>query len=650
MTSAAALNHQGILLAQRGQLSQAIATFKKALKLAPSLSDAYCNLGVTLKQQGKLALAITALQKALALNPNSAFIPYNLGNAYQASHNLSQAKHYYLQSLAIDPTPATHNNLGLVYQAMHEHRQAIKHFRASLELSPQNSETLLNLGTTYLQMQNLKSARHNYLQATSLDSQNPRALHELGYLLYLEGRLDSALEYLQAAIKLDPQNTTMYTDLLLLQMELCNWDEVAKLESLLTHRHLYITPFVSVAAWENNRQNFQAAKAVSQNLADQAAHLGIVFPFSKHRRSTARIRLGYLSSDFRDHATAHLVLDLFKLHDRRLFQVFVYSYGPDDGSSYRRQIMHDSDHFVDLKDFSLVDSAKRIHADKIDILIDLKGHTLNNRLAICALRPAPIQISYLGFPGTLGADFIDYALVDKIVVPSNHAKYYSEILLYLPHTYQITSPKPLSTQKYTRRDFGLPDSSFVFCSFNSSYKIDPVMFAVWMNILRKVPNSILWLMEKHLLTTTNLRAAAKQSGIDPSRLIFASKLERADHLLRHQLADLALDTRIYNGHTTTSDALWAGVPVITLQGKHFASRVAASLLTAAGLPETITHSLKAYKNLAVQLATHPAKLARLKSYLNFHKQTTPLFDTPSFVTHLEKAYTTIWNTYQTNHS
>ncbi len=289
-------------------------------------------------------------------------------------------------------------------------------------------------------------------------------------------------------------------------------------------------------------------------------------------------------------------------------------------------------------------AATKINQSGVDILVDLKGHTRNNRLEICALRPAPVQVTYLGFPGTSGADFLDYILTDRIVTPEDQSPYYSEQFAFLPHCYQINDHKQeISDTPFTRLDFGLPEDSFVFCSFNTNYKIEPVMFDVWMSLLNKVPNSVLWLLKSNELAASNLESEAEARGIDAKRLIFAEKIPKDQHLARYRLADLALDTRIYGGHTTTSDALWAGVPVLTLQGAHFASRVSASILNAVGLSELVTRNLADFQSLAIKLSQNSDELEALKAKLARNRLSEPLFDTPLFVANLESLYRRMWD-------
>jgi len=351
--------------------------------------------------------------------------------------------------------------------------------------------------------------------------------------------------------------------------------------------------------------------------------------------------IGYLSGDFGNHPVGQIIHGLFGAHDRNQFEINCYSYGQDDNSDYQKHIAKTCNKFVDIRGLTHAQAAGRIYSDAVDILIDLAGHTRNNRLPICALRPAPIQISYLGFPGSVGADFFDYLIADKIVVPEAEAAFYTEKLIWMPHAYQVNTPHQISVGANNYSP--LPEHAFVFCSFNQPSKIEPVMFDVWMKLLRQIPQGVLWLSAANPAAEHNLRNEAQNRGVNPNRLIFAQRLpSKADHLARLSLADIVLDTRLYNGHATTSDALWAGVPVISLYGKNFASRVGSSLLTAVGLPELIAKNLQEYEQLALKLAQQPSELAKIRQKLAKNRQNAPLFDTSLFARSLDQIYRAIW--------
>jgi len=355
-----------------------------------------------------------------------------------------------------------------------------------------------------------------------------------------------------------------------------------------------------------------------------------------------KIRIGYLSCDFHDHATSLLLIELFEAHDRERFEVFAYSYGADDGKAMRPRLKKAFEHFIDIQALSTGEAASAIHADGIDILIDLKGYTRNTRTAILGLHPAPLQVNYLGYPGTLGNNLCDYIITDRFLTPPDTASSYSEAFAYLPDSYQPHSRHSEIGLLPQREDVGLPEEGFVFCCFNQAYKINPEIFDVWCQLLSRCPDSVLWLL-KDDMAEGNLRNAAFQRGISPHRLIFAAHTTQLEHLSRLQCADLVLDTLPYNAHTTASDALWAGVPLVTCVGDTFASRVAGSLLHAVGLPELATDSLDSYFNLALALASDPAQLAEVRQRLAHNRLTTPLFDILSYTRHLEGLYEAMWS-------
>jgi predicted O-linked N-acetylglucosamine transferase (SPINDLY family) len=356
------------------------------------------------------------------------------------------------------------------------------------------------------------------------------------------------------------------------------------------------------------------------------------------RRSRSKIRLGYLSADFRAHAVAYVIADVFEKHDRERFEVIGYSFGPEDGSSMRRRLEKAFDRFVELRDTSFLEAARRIAGDEVDVLVDLTGYTQHARTEILALRPAPIQVNYWGYPGTMGARFMDYILVDDFIVPSAQQPFFTEKLVHLPGCYLPASQREISPRTVSRAEYGLPEKGFVYCCFNNNYKITPEMFDVWMGLLQAVPGSVLWLLEGNREAPPNLRREAEARGMPAERLVFAPRTALPDHLARHRVADLFLDTFPYNAHTTASDALWAGCPLVTLAGETFSSRVAGSLLRAIGLPELITTSLEQYRDTALRLARKGDALAELKSRLEANRAKSRLFDAGQFARHLEKAY------------
>jgi predicted O-linked N-acetylglucosamine transferase (SPINDLY family) len=356
-----------------------------------------------------------------------------------------------------------------------------------------------------------------------------------------------------------------------------------------------------------------------------------------------RIRIAYLSADFHDHAVMHLMAGLFEQHDRSQFDVVAVSFGPDPSTDTRARLKDAFERFIDVRHLRDDEIAKLLRDLETDIAIDLKGFTDDARTGIFAFRPAPIQVNYLGYPGTMGAPYIDYIIVDPIVVPHDQRLAYAEKIVYLPHCYQVNDAKRLIAERTpTRSEATLPETGFVFCSFNNNYKITPTMFDVWMRLLRDIDGSVLWLFEGNAAAPVNLRREAANRGVAPERLVFAPKVPLADHLARHRLADLFLDTQPWNAHTTASDALWAGLPLLTCIGTTFAGRVAASLLEAVGLPELVTRTLSEYQTLALQLAGEPSLLAGIKQRLSDNRHVFPLFNTDRSRRHIEAAYSEMY--------
>jgi len=404
-----------------------------------------------------------------------------------------------------------------------------------------------------------------------------------------------------------------------------------------------IFPFILLATAATAEDQLTCASSFSRR-KEQSQQALFKHPLKK---SGDRIKIGYLSPDFRNHALGHLIVELFERHDRTRFSITGYSYGPDDGSLLRKRLFKAFDNVVDMRSLSDTDAAQRIYDDGVDILIDLAGYTSDVRMGILAYRPAPIQISFLGYPGTTGASFIDYIIADRFIIPKDQEKFYSEKVVCLLDCYQPNDThRQIAERMPTRKDCDLPEQGFVYCCFNANYKITPQVFDIWMRLLQKVPSSVLWLFESNNSVKENLRQKAQRCGINPDRVIFAPKMAPSEHLARHQLADLFLDTVPINAHTTASDAIWSGLPVLTCVGSTFAGRVAGSLLKAADLPELITYSLEEYEALALQLAQNPEQLSAIRQKLEQTRLLMPLFDIEKYTRNIEKAYNNMWNIWQ----
>ena len=585
----------------------------------------------------------------------------NKGAAFFSDGDISQAIKNFLKALEYNSNSIEASfNLGFCYQIQNNYQQAIFYFRKTLKLKPQDQEaannlamSLANYGAIML-YKDPKRALECLMEANKIIPENSNILYNIGNAYQAMGKTEESMETIKKVIKIDPEFEHAYGQYYLRLRTFAYWDEAKKIfkkmkelsdASLKLNKLTSETPFVSVCNFEDPQRNFEIAKVWSKQDKDLVSNIKFSRKISK-KKAGELIRIGYLSYDFHDHATLHLLMGVLRLHNKKKFKIYAYSYGFPSESSYRRDAQKYVNVFRDIRLTSDLEAAEIINKDKIDILVDLKGHTSGCRLGIMALKPAPISVTWLGFPGTTGADYIDYILTDKIVTPPSEAKYYSEKIVYLPNTYQPTDNKQIiSDRKFTRRNLGLPGDpeTIVFSSFNQPHKIEPEAFDVWMRILKQVPKSVLWLFVDNKIAANNLKKEVRKRGVDAGRLFFAGPLPKPEHLKRITLSDLALDTFTYNGHTTTSDCLWAGVPVITLKGNHFASRVSASLLTAMGMNYLITNSKIEYERLAIELATNPKKLAAIHKSLIMNRESCALFDTQRFTSDLEKIYAKLYH-------
>ena len=555
-------------------------------------------------QQGESEAAVELLRKVIEANPESAIAA---------------------------------NDLGSMLAQMGRTSEAILSFRSAIELAPEYPEAHNNLGNLYQMTGNLEGAVASYQTALRLRPEYAEAYRNLASSLRRLGRSEEATAALAKAVSINPGYFDAVSVLVQQLKDLCDWRMIDNLTRRLIKAvetgSGAVNPFVFLTLETNTRQQRTCAEQWAN--ARRLAASGPA-PVPKKRE---RITIGYLSADFQEHATAHLISELFELHDRSRFRIIGYSYGADDGSAARARLQRSFDSFVDLEHLSHASAAVRIRADSVDILVDLKGYTTDARPEIVALRPAPIQVSYLGYPGTMGTHAIDYVLVDPFVAPADQQEHFTETLVHLPHCYEVNDRRRPIAPAHSRAEYGLPENGFVFCCFNSPHKITPAIFDIWMRLLEQVPGSVLWLLETRPVAMANLRREAEarlKGGSD--RLIFAPSVRNAEHLARFAVADLFLDTLPYNAHTLTSDALWGGCPVLTTAGETFASRVAGSILHAAGLPELVTSNLTEYEAAALRLANNRAELEMLRGRIQKSRTEAPLFDTPRFARALENAY------------
>jgi predicted O-linked N-acetylglucosamine transferase (SPINDLY family) len=524
-------------------------------------------------------------------------------------------------------------------------------FRRALAAGRDGAEVYHGLGATLVRQGKLDEG----VQALELAVE--RGPENAGYHLALALALSSAnqqplevIAHLREAMRRLPEVVEIEAYLFSSLRTVCDWDAAELVVQQLEDR-ARVEP---AARWTRRTFPFDTllmplAPALRREVARQhasriAASVGAAGPlYGPSSAEPRRLRIGYASADFRNHATAHLAAGLFERHDRSRFEVFAYSFGPDDGSQYRQRCVEAFDRFVDVNSDDPHEAARRIAADRVDILVDLMGYTRRSRPEIFAHRPAPIQVSYLGYPGSLQAPFVDYIVADRTVLPESDLEWFSESVVWLPASYQVNDDRQRADEAApTRSGCGLPEDSFVYCCFNHPQKLERAIFAAWMRILAATPGAVLWLFSPDSPAEVNLRAAAAQAGVDPDRLVFAGVLPKPAHLARHRLADLFLDTHTCSAHTTASDALWAGLPVLTWPGDSFAGRVAASLLRAIGLPELVVDSLQEYERAAVSLARDRARLPAFRERLTANRLSMPLFRTETFTRNLERAFERMW--------
>ncbi len=632
--------NRGISLQELEQTEAALANYDKAIALNPAIAEAYCNRGILLKALGCLDESVASYKKAIALKPDYAEAYFNCGNALHALKHFDAAIISYEKAIEVKSNyEEAFLNRGISLQELKKIEAALASFEVAIGLNPNFAEAYYNRGNALMHLNEIENALSSYNQAITLKPDFVEAYVNKGNLLKELKQLDAALKNYDIALELKPHQNYLFGMRQYIKMQMCDWDNfennVRELSQRI-HNNEKASPCLPLLALPVSLPTKQKAAEifVAGNFPFNPA-LGPL-PKPKHK---SKIRIGYYSADFHNHATTYLIAEMFELHDKDQFELIAFSFGPNKKDEMRGRIEKAVTKFIDVTEISDQEVAKMSRELGIDIAVDLKGLTKDTRLGIFSFRCAPVQVSYLGYPGTLGAEYIDYLIADKTLIPEESQQYYSEKIIYLPDSYQVNDrQRVIADLRFSRQEMGLPEDSFVFCSFNNNYKITPLIFDSWMRILKAVESSVLWLLEDNAFAVTNLKNEALSRGISPSRLVFAKRAHLSQHLARHKLADLFLDTLPYNAHTTASDALWAGLPVLTCMGESFASRVAASLLTSIDLQELVTKTLPEYEALAIELATNLNRLNTIKENLLSNRMTSPLFDTPRFTHNIEIAY------------
>ncbi|MBT3709746.1 MAG: tetratricopeptide repeat protein [Gammaproteobacteria bacterium] len=636
VNQASAANNEGNFVAAKKAAS-------KATRMDPEVPEAWYQLGFAQAELGEKKHALRSLEEARARVLNSADAQNSIGLAMLNLGAYQEAERCFVLAVNLRPDFAfAHSNLGKLYEEQKRMQDAEAYFKKALHLDPELAPAHANLGAVLVAQGLDEAAETACRKAIELDAGLSDAWRNLGSALFGQREYPSAIECFTHAMQLNPDLHYLRSELLEARMNICDWSSFDKdrehLLKTIADKQNVTTPFSSL--WLSSDAAIQ--KQAGENFVKEKYPPKLDLDPSSAVVIREKIRIGYFSADFREHPVSQLIAEVFELHDKERFETFAFSFGPDIQDEMRARVARTFDEFIDVRMMSDKDIARLSREKGIDIAVDLMGFSTHSRTGIFCHRAAPAQVNYLGYPGTMSAPYMDYIVGDTTVIPEEDASHYSEVVVYLPYCYQPNDNKrQISERPFPRDALGLPVDGFVFCCFNNSYKITPQTFAVWMQLLQKVDESVLWLRGGNQTLEQNLCEEAGRYGIDGARLVFAERLPIEEHLARHRAADLFLDTLPYNAHTTASDALWAGLPVLTQVGTSFASRVAASLLRAIELPELITTSQEEYAALALELALDPDRLSLIKSRLQKNRLTTPLFNTNSYTQYLEEAYIAI---------
>lgn len=620
------------------------------------------SVGLSLLRHGETEQAAAYFETLLSVSPDHPQLHFLLGRIRLTQERIEDATAHFARALELAPRLAVASNaLGSIHIQLGNHETAARYIEAALAVQPTLAAAHTNLGILYAYQGCLEEAERCFEHAVAIRPENASAHLHLGRVLVNKQQFESAIFHFERVLALKPKWSAALADLTSVLQMTCDWSQLAERRAtvyalttvaLTEGRRLQETPFDNMTRCMDPVRQLAVAQAWSRHAHRRVALMNTAFCVgATRRRNKERLRIGYLSRDFRESSIGHLICSVLANHDRAEVEVFAYSYGQNDASHCRLTAEYGSDHFVDVRTMSELETARRIHEHQVDVLIDLTCHNRGGRVGVCALRPAPIQVGYIGCSGTSGGTFVDYMIGDKRVVPADQTMYYTEKLVWLPSAYATDDAcQPEPTRPFTRADVGLPDERVVFCSFNAGYRIESVMFKCWMRLLKETKDTVLWLCPGNRAAEKHLAREAESCGIKPERLVFADRVSYADNLARLRLADLGLDTRVYNGRVTTSNALWAGVPVITLEGAHYASRMGTSILHSVGLSELVTRSLREYEVLAEELVRNPTRLAEIRRRLWDKRVQAPLFDPAGLARNLERAYREMWGAFVAGNS
>lgn len=646
-----ALYNRAGALRDLNELRDALAGYDQAILVRPDYAEAYCNRGIVLQELMESDAALASYDRSIGINPNVSAVHLNRGNLLRERRKMEEALASYNRAIEIDLTNAeAYSNRGVLFTDLRQWNAALADFYRAIELNAKLAEVYCYRGQWLVHMMRMEAAIADFDKAVALKPNYAEAFRNRADAFILMKQYEAGLASFDRAFSLKPDFPYLLGMRRHVRMQICDWSDlesdIDRLAAGIEVDETVSTCFPILGLLNSARLHQKVAQIWTRE-EHPADHSLLEIP---RRSAGEKIRIGYFSVDFHEHPVALLAAEFLEMHNRSKFEVIAFSCGPDTQDTVRKRLESAFDQFIDVHGKSDREIALLARSMCVDIAVDLGGHTGNSRTRIFAQRAAPIQVNYLGYPGTMGAEYMDYLIGDPTVISEAQRPHYTEKIVYLPNSYlPHDSSRPIADIVFSREDLGLPLSGFVFCCFNNNYKITPDTFDGWMRILRRVENSVLWLSQKDPMSARNLRREAQRRGVDGERLIFADRMSSfPEHLARHRAADLFLDTLPYNAHATALDALWAGLPVLTCMGEGFVSRVAASLLNSLQMPELITTTAMQYESLAVELATNPKRLDEIRQKLARNRLTTPLFDTRAFTGHLEAAYAEMHERYVGN--
>jgi predicted O-linked N-acetylglucosamine transferase (SPINDLY family) len=649
---AEAWNNRGYALNNLKRYEEALVSYDRAVEIKPDYPAAWSNRGVVLNNFKRYEEALASYNRAIQIKPNLREIEIeawsNRGVALNNLKRYEQALVSYSRAIEIEPDYAlAWSNRGSVLNDLKRHEEALGNCERAIEIKPDYAEAWSNRGNALNDLKRYEQALASFDRAIEIRPDFALAWSNRGYVLNNLKRYEEAIASLERSIEFNPNAEFVLGELVHTQMKICDWSNLERrlqtIEAGIMSGNTVSRPFSVLGLFDKPKLQRQCAEIYAKQELSQTSQLGAIIKRSKGKK----IRIGYFSMDFWEHPVSQLMVEIIELHNRDRFEIYAFSFGVDTKDQMRQRMEKAFDRFFDVKNFSELEIARLAREQAIDIAIDLGGYTKDSRAQIFAERVAPLQINYLGYPGTLGSECTDYFMGDRVTIPDDNYINFSEKIIFLPNSFQ---PNPrqrlIADKKVSRQSYKLPESGFIFCCFNNTWKITPDIFESWIRILNKVKDSILWLSDTHPIAKRNMLTVFTANNIHLSRIVFAERLPSlADHLQRYLSVNLFLDTFPYCAHTTASDALWAGLPVLTRSGESFVSRGAASQLSNIGLTELVTSSNDDYESLAIELATNPEKLLALKAKLASNRTTAPLFNPQLLTQHIESAYQATYDRY-----